>query len=83
MHVVWKFIAVRVEEAAEEAFVAESGGEDFAGWEEILVGGVADGHVFCSLCLALCIPAVVLVRDFLLYRYICVCRALSPKSWSK
>jgi hypothetical protein len=33
-----------VEEAAEEAFVSESGGEDFAGREEILVGGVADGH---------------------------------------
>ena len=49
VHVVWKFIAVWVEEAAEEAFVFESGGEDFAGWEEILVGSIADGH-FCFSC---------------------------------
>lgn len=47
---VGEFIAMRMEEAAEEAFVSESCGEDFAGWEEILIGGVADGHVF-DICL--------------------------------
>lgn len=50
MHVVWEYISIGVEEAAEETFVVESGGEDFAGWEEILVGCVADGHlIFCAL----------------------------------
>jgi hypothetical protein len=53
VHVVWEFVAVRVEEATEEAFDFESGGEDFAGWEEVLVGCVADGHL-CLAVLLLC-----------------------------
>lgn len=53
VHVFWEFISFRVEEAAEETFVSESGGEDFAGWEEVLVGCVADGHLLS------CVPLIV------------------------
>jgi hypothetical protein len=46
VHVFWVVGAVGVEVAAEEGFVFEGCGEDFARWEEILVGSWADGHGF-------------------------------------
>jgi hypothetical protein len=49
VHVVWVGGAVGVEVAAEEGFVFEGCGEDFACWEEVVVGGWADGH-FVGLC---------------------------------
>jgi len=45
VHVVWEVRAVGVEVATEEGFVFEGCGEDFAGWEEVFVGGWADGHL--------------------------------------
>jgi len=44
MHVVWELGAARMEVAAEKSFVFEGRGEDFTRWQEIFIGGFADGH---------------------------------------